>query len=306
MNPSAVRFLKKYPDKIDEHYFFMNKSKEAVQVIEDMINKKDFSDNLDRLNIYRNPNCVSLIGKIRPIENETFQGLMSICSNPSYDLDIIIEKIIPLLMSSSPLNESIKRIWNFLCLNTSFNFINMRKCFIFSAHADWSNLSSNRSLNAMEYLKHFPSHINWSNLSKNPMAIDILKENKEKIVVQYLFENINAIPLIKSLYSIDEIFDNKNRNILPSLAKNPNAVEIFELWLSQGHSINELSCITKVWLLRNPNALHLFYTWNYEEMKEKNVEFNRELAKWIMDPEWIKRICNRYGCDFINYIQILN
>ena len=52
------------------------------------------------------------------------------------------------------------------------------------------------SLLDFEYSWHF---FNWNYLSYNPNAIELLKENQDKIDWDYLSFNINAIELLKKI-----------------------------------------------------------------------------------------------------------
>ena len=54
----------------------------------------------------------------------------------------------------------------------------------------WS-LSENPNPNAIDILKNNQDKINWDNLSFNPNTISLLKENKHKIELKYFSKNPN-------------------------------------------------------------------------------------------------------------------
>jgi hypothetical protein len=56
-----------------------------------------------------------------------------------------------------------------------------------SSKLNWCLLSGNK--NAIELLKENPDKIVWSFLSENHNAIEILKDNPDKIVWMYFSEN---------------------------------------------------------------------------------------------------------------------
>ena len=58
---------------------------------------------------------------------------------------------------------------------------------------NWVNLSSNTSYEAIELLKENIDKIDWNCLSDNPSAIEILKENEDKI--NYLSRNPSIFQL---------------------------------------------------------------------------------------------------------------
>jgi hypothetical protein len=77
----------------------------------------------------------------------------------------------------------------------------------------WPLLSVNS--NAIELLKENQDKINWNSLSKNPNAIELLKENQDKINWNLLSKNPNAIELLK---------ENQNKINWILLSKNPNII----------------------------------------------------------------------------------
>ena len=71
--------------------------------------------------------------------------------------------------------------------------------------------------------------INWDVLSLNPNAIELLKENKDKInsLSLAINENPNAIELLlenKDKYYINEPYISSNPNAIDYLKENPNMI----------------------------------------------------------------------------------
>ena len=96
--------------------------------------------------------------------------------------------------------------------------------------------------------------INWSYLSKNPNAIELLKENEDKIDWYYLSlsRNPNAIELLK---------ENKDKIDWHNLSINLNAIELLK---------ENQDKIDWVGLSSNPNIFKIKY--NYNKMKQKRNE----------------------------------
>jgi len=119
---------------------------------------------------------------------------------------------------------------------------------------DWDSLSSNP--NAIELLKENQDKINWKNLSENPNpeAIELLKENLDEIYWGSLSKNPNAIDLLK---------DNQNRIDWNILSANPNseAMELLKKRLkylrklsdSEYHELSDYEYLDWDKLSSNPN-----------------------------------------------------
>ncbi len=123
-------------------------------------------------------------------------------------------------------------------------------------------------------------------LSSNPNAIELLKENKEKINWCYLSLNPNAIEILK---------ENKNKIYWELLSNNPNAIELLK---------ENQNKIDWWYFSRNPNI----FTYDYKKMKEKmkNSGIAEELMAFIFNPKnmnkWIDWGFSEYQemLDFIN------
>ncbi len=118
--------------------------------------------------------------------------------------------------------------------------------------------------NAIELLKENKDKIDWINLSENPNAIKLLKENQDKIDWEYLSINPNAIELLK---------ENKDKIYWTCLSLNPNAIELLK---------ENQDKIYWVHFSRNPSI----FTYDYKKMKEtmKNNGIVEELMAYIFHP----------------------
>jgi len=95
------------------------------------------------------------------------------------------------------------------------------------------------------YTNNSNSHkVNWEGLSGNQNAIYILQKNKKKINWESLSVNPNAIPILE---------------------KNLDKVN----WES---------------LSKNPNAIHLLFKYDYQNMKQNNKQFCKELVQKVFNP----------------------
>jgi hypothetical protein len=83
----------------------------------------------------------------------------------------------------------------------------------------WNYLCKNESPEAIQILKENPDKIRWDTLSSNPGAIPLLEENPTLIDMWHLCANPAAIHLIEK--QIDKI-------IWQPLSQNPNAIHILE------------------------------------------------------------------------------
>lgn len=136
---------------------------------------------------------------------------------------------------------------------------------------NWSDLSSNPSPVALRLLKENPEKIDWAMLSANPGALPLLKANPEKINWEYLCKNKNV-----------DILDTFLKGKLDTLHKS---------FLPE--------------LLRNKSAFHITRVLQYDLMRENCKEFARELAEWVFHPTRILRLCDTYGLEFYEYMDLV-
>jgi len=100
--------------------------------------------------------------------------------------------------------------------------------------------------------------LNWDMLSSNYGAIDLLKENPDKICFNQLMVNENAVKYI------EKNMDNLNRCMLDLLSMNPSAIFLLEKYGIQW-----------AWLAMNPAAVHII---------EKNMDIvDRKNDWWLLN-----------------------
>lgn len=90
---------------------------------------------------------------------------------------------------------------------------------------DWVNLSSNPCYEAIDLLKNNPDKICWNHLSANPYAMELITEELEKNPKNIKWKNLSSNPsAIHLLY--EESRRTPNRLDWNNLCKNPNAIQI--------------------------------------------------------------------------------
>ena len=103
--------------------------------------------------------------------------------------------IVKIILNKSIFDNNVIHIiltyyWNILDYKKKIllNWIDIKQLY-------WDALSTNP--NAIDLLKENIDKVDWYYLSKNPNAIEILKNNKHKINWRYLSKNPNAMQLLK-------------------------------------------------------------------------------------------------------------
>jgi len=144
---------------------------------------------------------------------------------------------------------------------------------------NWNFLSLNP--NAIELLKENPDKINWYRLclNENPNVIKILKENKDKIDWCCLSENPN--PKLIELFQ-----ENPSEIKWTYLCKNPNAIELLK---------ENRDKINWYYLSENPSI----FTYDYETIKNKNKDLNEAVVFKALHPKRMLRLMEEYGEDEI-------
>ena len=99
----------------------------------------------------------------------------------------------------------------------------------------WSYLSMNINPIAIDLLEKNQEKINWYWLSENPNAIHILEQNPDKIDWHSLSMNPNAIPILEK---------NPDKIVWYWLSMNPNAIHMLEQTLSSHSSTSEFNRTT--------------------------------------------------------------
>ena len=116
--------------------------------------------------------------------------------------------------------------------------------------------------------------INLYNLSLNPNAIELLKENQDKIDWDFLSFNTNAIEMLK---------ENQDKINWYYLSANSNAIELLK---------ENQNKINWCYFSKNENIM----TYDYKQMKEnmKNIGIVEELMAYIFNPKNMEK-WNNWG-----------
>ena len=211
-NPNAIDFLKANPKNID--WVWLSCNPNAIELLK----KNRAKINWDNLSMNPNPEAIELLkanfGKI---------DWYNLSKNPNTEA---IE-----LLKAYP--KKIK--WEYLSENSNSNIIELLKEKIKLENnlssddlddlpnykkIDWSVLSANPIV--IELLRADPEKIDWidwKELSANPNAIELLKANQGKINWNRLSANPNAIELLKA---------NQGKINWQALSANPNAFELLK------------------------------------------------------------------------------
>ena len=261
-NPNGFDLIKKYvignkeqEDKISWHILSLN-SKAAIKLLETKILEDDSSTSWYLL--ARNPDAISII---RKYPNKIDWNAISKNSNA---IDILRkkweeEKI--LIKTKHPIYTYLKLhhivSWDLLSGNTgAFDLLSEK-------------IQMEKDMPPDEYkLLSYKERIDWESLSGNPETVELLEENRDKIVWQNLSNNSNpkAIQLLKERVEYEKRLKRRYRLKLSNkidwtlLSSNPNAIEILA---ANKKKINWSS------LSNNPNAIDI-------------LEANQEKINWKM------------------------
>ena len=338
-NPIAVHFLEHNPNIIDWDYVSEYRNKALNQLIEQNINKINWpifsqyapqeivEKNLDKVvwkylsanenagkilekNLDKNINweLISLNqGAIDIIENELFEKKENFILKNFFNLKNKVHRIHWVQLSSNPsaihiLKNNINKIyWSFFC-----DIENPEVVKIIEENID----KINNDMNIEDC---------WYHISKNKYAIHLLEKYSEKINLNGVGLNINAIHLIKNIIDNKLYIDNDeygffcaiaindNPKIIPiirenlnkiaffndasqMLMENPNAIQIIESIINNTYDASiDFSYIKNekyVGLSANSNAIHLLFDCNYDAIKKHFYEtYGKELVEKIYHPK---------------------
>ena len=174
----------------------------------------------------------------------------------------------------------------------------------------WENLCKNH--NAVNIIEQNLKDLFFNTLSSNPNAIHILKQNMDEIWWTCFCGNTNptALYIIKdNLYQLDiscwrilctnhnaikrieQNLDKLDKHCWENLCKNPEAIPLLE----QNPDKIDWDII-----LENPSIFEI----NIGEMREQCKPFAGELTAYVFHPERISRLCNSYGIEFEELLEI--
>jgi hypothetical protein len=205
----AIKLLLKNKDKIVWEGFSENTSPEAIKIlkkkwekekslmINDIVKYNEMKNNCEIISwqsLSKNINAIDLLRE--KIEQEKI-----LLENGQYNRLGVDEKID--WQSLSENSEAIELLegnknkirWYYLSSNTNPKTIELLK----------ERIIYENSLLESEYYK-LRDNISWERLSKNPIAIEILKQNPNKISLLYFSENSEAIDILSLPENYDKIF----------------------------------------------------------------------------------------------------
>lgn len=283
LNPHAIRILEKYPEKLN--YVCLLQNPKAIHLLE-----TNFIENLCKYNVfklsafldscYKNENATKIAEKILEIHLTTKK------LNSFYISEVSLNPyLIPFLEKHPELIN-----WNNLCLNP--NAIHLLESNI--NKINWNMLS--RNPNAIPLIeKHLDiaiDKLNWTFLSREPNAVHLLEQHLDKVCWMTLCENPKAVYIIK------KHFDKIDKRHLLNFSFNHNE-EVIDLLKENIHHV-DLRCLGK-----NPNVLKIVGTLDYDAMKIKCQPFAQELATYVLNPTRLLRLCDAYGLDLEEYMEII-
>lgn len=259
---------------------------------------KPQKDRLCSIQLNLNPNALDYI-----LENRIFICAHIICLNTSPEvIDYIRENPELIRLTSLISNKNAGRLieehideissFNISMLYQNPNTLHLLSLFL-PKKIDWAYLSSNTNPNAIQLLRENIDKIDWKLLSENESAIDILTEHQDKIVWSKLARNSNAYELILLNMDKFDIFDlcyNTNPKIIKlieerldtldlwgPLSANPAAIKILE---------KNQDKIEWYWFSQNP----AIFEFNYKKVATQRMSILREeLMMNVLHPKRIER-----------------
>lgn len=281
-NPNAIQLLEKYLEKINYLWLLMNRN--AIHLLKDkdideLLKSKDNSSLFYTHRFFENINASELIEKY--LEKIINEGRIAEISNFQKYILSRHPHLISFLEKYPQLID-----WKGLSKNpNAIHFLekNLDK-------VDWRSLSENP--NAIRILEKNLDKVYWGSLSENPNAIHILEQHTEKINFWFLCQNSNAVHIIK------KHFHKIPKSELEMLSSNTNedAIELIR---------ENIQYVSTYYLGQNPNVLKIVGTLDYDAMKIKCQPFAQELATYVLNPTRLLRLCESYGLDLEEYMEII-
>jgi len=147
--------------------------------------------------------------------------------------------------------------------------------------------------NAIHILEKNLYRVNWRFLSLNSNAIHLLEKNLDKVDWYNLSRNPKGVDILKQHF--DKV------HWTSELLKNPDAVELIKKMLAQETNTD----IRWFYLGMNPNVKQIICNLDYEAMKQNCNSFAQELAEYVYHPVRLMRLCDTYGLDLEEYMDLL-
>jgi hypothetical protein len=158
---------------------------------------------------------------------------------------------------------------------------------------DWGHLSRNPC--AIHLLKNNMDKISWEKLSANPNAIELIEGNLDKVVFSDLCMNHNAVHIIKKYANTPNSMSNDDLLYL-SMNRSEDAIELIK---------EKIKHVCPYHIGTNPNVLKIVGKLDYDAMKTKCQPFAQELVTYVLNPTRLLRLCDTYGLDLEEYMELL-
>lgn len=235
-NSNAINILLSNKNKINISKLCKNKSKDAIIILEEYINKfGQYDEKINIFSLYKNPSAVDILNKYYVNKNNhshfierSYSALM--LYNPNFmQIDILSNDINYILKHNTIIglienqNEELKplliqyidyaidqKLYASMSKSICICEIYIDKLHIFDNNGylidpsktfmiDWRYISKNPY--AIKIIEKNLDKINWTYVSQNPSAIHILKANKNKI--NWCFFSLNPSIFEKTWHHID-------------------------------------------------------------------------------------------------------
>ena len=322
-NPHAIHLIERHLDKV--HWRVLSRNPNAIHILEhnlDKVNWRVLSRNPNAIHILeqnpvkihwdvlcQNPNAMPLLKK--RVDNVVWY---EVCKNP-HCVDLVLEHLhkptLPNLLNWAweqflpPTLEHLTTYWDPLCLNTSPKALKLLEQNIHKIN--WSLLAKNPNAVYLieQHIDKLKGH-EWSWLSKNPSAVPLLERHLDK--VDWIRLSSNPSPdAIHFLEKHQDLLNGNHRlspypnwgTVCDSLSQNPNAVNLLK------NNLHKLSYDGWTNLAFNPNVLAIIGKLNTTKMKDNCRAFACELAEKVFHPSRLLRMCEAYGMDLEDYIQLI-
>lgn len=253
-NKHILNFIKNNnPTNIDWNILCMNPN--AIDL---------FKNNEDKINwaiLSKNPNAIDILEKNKHMIlwdqfSYNLNGLKLIKERIKYESNLTVNEYIKL-------NNKIN--WAAICKSSNPEIINLIK----------ERIIYEKKFKEKDYdLLNYNEIINWSIICRNPITINILKENVNKIDWSELSKNTNAIEILKNnINNINWVNLSNNKNAIDllknnlykidwsRLSSNPNAIELIKDRINfekyNPDIYDKSNCIDWDELSLNPNSIEI-------------------------------------------------
>lgn len=315
-NPNAIHLLENHPDKVNWDALARNSNPRAIPLLERFIQMENPSSKL-----FNSWLVFPLAAAAKHLAAAFARDMDWVSEIPSasqfwYNLSKN-PNAVPLL------EKHLDKVdWG--ALSTNPNAIHILEKHL--KNISWRELS--RNPNAIPLLEKNLDKVSWRELSLNPNAIPLLEKHLDRVCWFELANNPNGIPLLeKHKYIGPDIVYCAN------LFRNPNAVHLLESvpWhdrlshpidnyinqmaenLNAGHLIKQhLDKLHSGWLHsgwsglgKNPNVAQILGTLDCAQMRANCCAFARELAEHVFHPARLLRLCERYGMDLADFMELI-